>query len=755
MPILSIDQLPENFADTMLSEIDAAMLDRKDWELRKRVARNLYYGNAQRLDVHWEGASDIHMPVVYDKVESMVPKLHNSFFNVEPKVVVRRVAEEYDSEDTKIQQKFFNWALDHDIPHFFTTTIAWFRNMLLDGVGVVKVRWDKCWRNTCEVHNLKAFKSAGEQAQGVRVAQGRPKTVLEMLDELFKGAEVVDAAAIEEMIYMVSIIESRREISGIRVEFTKSEFVDEVRAYVYRPVLVDDNPVVEVIDAERLILPYRACQIQQADWVAHEYFLRDDDIERRLQDEDPWELDSEQIERLKKILKGGREKYPESPHNDAMRRLKDDTTGIYGENDKGRGDMNNRIRAYEIYASLDVDGDGRREELIVQLIPDLKAIVHVTYLEVVHPHGHRPFAPIHFLSPTDRFYTPGIAEILAPINIQVNTTINQINDAQELQNNPFGFYNPAGMTVDHDKLQNIPPGTLIPTSDINSVVFPSWGTTPLANSNVIESVLLFADRISVSPFSGGNTQVRNAPRTARGTLALISEGNVKTDLLVAMAQREGWQELMFQLAGLYSENLTSEKYFWATGRDKKDYTELIAPQQVRGKYEFAFTGNTTNTNPEVQRTLAQIRYQVGVANPLYQFDLPKLKALLRNFYENFSENTNIDEYLPDIPGDGSQIHPPMSQKDELTVMRLGRPIDPLLVDNHAEHIEVIDKFMANPEATAGLPPMAVSFIADHRRRHVMMMQIQQQQAALQQQQGTQTGGGEQSANLAQFEGGVQ
>jgi len=386
-------------------------------------------------------------------------------------------------------------------------------------------------------------------------------------------------------------------------------------------------------------------------------------------------------------------------------------------------------------------------------LPQIQAIAHVTHLDVVHPHGHRPFSAMHFVSPTDRFYTQGVAEILAPINIQVNTTINQINDAQELQNNPFGFYQPAGMTADHETLQSIPPGTLIPTNDIQSVIFPRWGTQPLANGNVIDSVLLFADRISVSPFSGGNTQVRNAPRTARGTLALISEGNVKSDLLVAMAQREGWREVLFQITGLYRENLTDEKYFWATGRDKKSYAEMIAPRQLKGKFEFTFTGNTTNTNPEVQRTLSQIRYQTGVANPLYQFDMVALRELLRDFYQHFSEGSDITKFLPKLPQSGIESHAPMGQKDELAIMRLGQPIDVLQTDNDAQHIDTLDRFMADGPSTATLSREAVAFIFDHRRRHVAQLQLKQQQAAVQDNNGI--GGAEQGVGLGQLEGGVQ
>jgi len=332
MPIIDLSSLPENYAHKMGSEIDAALLDRKTWTSRRKIARNLYYGNAERLDVHWEGSSDIHMPVVYDKVESMVPKLHNAFFNTTPLVVVQRVPEEFDPEETNVQEKWINWALENDVPQFFITTISWFRNMLLDGVGVVKTSWDKKWRNTCEIHNLKAFLKEGEQAQGFTLTQGRPKSSLELLRELFPGGELTRSESLgtgtDASTWEVDLVEGRREIIGIRVEFLKSEFMDEIVARVYRPVLQTDNPRVDIVDAEQLIVPYRTKDLQSADWVAHQYHLRMHDIHARMQDEDPWQLTEDQLDRLKAIAHGGGEKYPENIYNETMSILKDQVEAL-------------------------------------------------------------------------------------------------------------------------------------------------------------------------------------------------------------------------------------------------------------------------------------------------------------------------------------------------------------------------------------------------------------------------------------------
>jgi hypothetical protein len=267
-----------------------------------------------------------------------------------------------------------------------------------------------------------------------------------------------------------------------------------------------------------------------------------------------------------------------------------------------------------------------------------------------------------------------------------------------------------------------------------------------------------ADRIGVSPLTGGSTNTPNAPRTARGTLALISEGNLKVDILVSLAQKEGFQELMQQLFGLYSVYMADEKYFWATGGDRKRRPELMSRRLMRGRFEFRFRGNTVNTNPEVQRTLSQIRYQVASTNPLYANDPVKFRELLRDFLDAHSDGTSVDRILPDLPGMGPNQHQPMDQKQETTAMRLHQILMPLTSDNHLQHIADIDMIVASPIFET-FDEVTVSLIAQHYQMHQQMYQRAQQMAQV---QAMSAGGGEQSVGnqmmdmgLGQFEGGIQ
>jgi hypothetical protein len=251
----------------------------------------------------------------------------------------------------------------------------------------------------------------------------------------------------------------------------------------------------------------------------------------------------------------------------------------------------------------------------------------------------------------------------------------------------------------------------------------------LADLQIMDLNLAFADRVGTSPIMGGNT-MPNAPRTARGTLTIMSEGNIKVDVLISLAQKEGFQELFQQVFGLYQVNMPDEKHFWATGRDRKRRPEMISRRLMRGRYEFRFRGNTVNTNPEVQRTLAQIRYQVASTNPLYAQDPVKFRELLRDFLEAHSDGTSVERILPDLPGGGAYAHPPMAQADEITAMRLHRMVEVLESDNHIQHIADIDRFRSSP-AFEALDEVAVSLLAQHYMQHQQAMARQQQMQRLQ------------------------
>ena len=739
-----IETTPEWRADEGLritQQVKADISNRQDWQAQRLEARSLYYGETARPDIHWEGATDIHLPLVYDHIERLVPKMNNSFWNVWPHVIVDRVPSEYDPTESRIQEHFMNWAIDYDIPGFYMTTHQWFRNAMLDGVSQVKTQWISSWRRTCEIHRLKQMKRSEDQPQNPE--PGEPpqmefKSAFDLLDELFGKNQWHPAGDLEGDTIYLTIVEDRRPIEGVKVVFRgESQFMDELDILVYRPILVEDNPNVDVIESDNLVLPARTRNIQKAKRVTHIHYMDLEELAHESNEKrfDPWHITPEDWVMLEAESRGTEYEEQDS-NNQSVQKLKDDVEGMRETVDPR--DMN-PVMIYEVYKKVDLDGDGMMEEIVLQVAPRINKVLHVTYLDTVHPHGRRPFASIHFNASTDRYYTPGLAVRLAPLNMQANITLNQVNDRQTLINNPIYFYRPMSLPQDPDALLHLKPGDGVASPDPSGIVFPQWGSAPLQDMTIMGQVLSFADRIGAPALIGGDNS-GSTPRTARAHLASLSEANISVDTLISLAQKEGFQELMQQLFGLYSVNMSDEKHFFATGRDRVKRPEMISRRLMRGRYEFRFRGNTVNTNPEVQRTLSQIRYQVASTNPLYQQDPRKFRELLRDFLEAHSDGTSVERILPDLPGAGAEPHPPMSQKDEITAMRMHRPIQVLDTDNHLQHLAELDT-LEQSHIFEQLDEVALTMLAGHYGGHVQAMQRQQQESRIQAENSGQGGGG--------------
>lgn len=735
----------------LLSEIRQAIRDRRDLDLKLELVRSLYWMDKDPGAVPWEGASDIHLPVIYEKIETSVPKVVNAFWGTEPIVHVKRVPSEFMPEDTDNAERLINWGIDEDIyPNFYDTSESWFRNALRDGMSTVKCYWIRQWEKTVEVHKIKGMYNEGSMTvDGIEVLEARPKDALEILYEIFGKASdkhgllgwkenkrakfVVEDEMFPELIgrsFDVDFIEERRRLYAT-VVMKPSEYVDEINVHIYRQILKHDRPCVEVVEHEDLIVPYRTQNLQEADWVAQQYWLSPREVQQRI-DEGLFTVTDEQEKRL--MSAAGGERQEELEDNDELKEQKDRVIGE-SVNDSQHGTAadedgepdqftnNNKLLFFEIYILDDVDGDGEPIEVVYHMSYDLACIVSTEYLSELFPHNRRPFATIKYKSISDRWYGQGMGEILVPIQLEVNTIVNYVNNNQELINNPFFFYVPAATMVDPGIMKGISPGDGIPIGDINGVMFPKFHQEPLANLSAMDTLLLFADRITISPMAAGSSQVRNAPRTARGTLSLLAEGNVQLDNIITRWQRTGWEELMHQLMGLYQDYLPEEKYIYVTGDSGELARKRVLPHEIRGRFMFTFTGNTVNTNREVLRSIAQVRYNTILTHPDMSQDPVARREALKDFLRHFSEGVDITRLVPSMPGQGAYSHPPMQQQSENMSMLHGLPVDALPVDDHAAHLQVMEQFTSS-QAFETMAEDRVILFAMHQKQHMEMMQQQ-------------------------------
>lgn len=110
------------------------------------------------------------------------------------------------------------------------------------------------------------------------------------------------------------------------------------------------------------------------------------------------------------------------------------------------------IALIEQYIRLDLDGDDYPEPYMVIFREDDGKVFRITphfsentiefssMGEIASIPCYPPYIKYDFLpNPANGFYGTGLGWLLGPLNEQINTTLNQINDAAHLQNTPMGF----------------------------------------------------------------------------------------------------------------------------------------------------------------------------------------------------------------------------------------------------------------------------------------------------------------------------
>ena len=731
--------------------VEQDMLDHMPRYARVRENRELYHGTVNAMmPMPWVGASNIHLPILMEKVETLVPMVMSAFWGVEPVVNVERAPAEFYEEQTQDIEDFVNFVVTKDIPDMYDTFESWLRNMGLDGMGWLWPKWERTNRMVSEKYFLKtAYEAKQETASGDESPDARFKTATELLVDVFGRPSMkhglIDAVPIGEgditederlaletdptgTRWLVRFIEDRVMYNGY-VEFRHALRVDEIEARVRRRIVHREGVELSCLEYDNVVLPFRARDVQSADRVTVRYWLTIDEIEELVENGE-WDLSVEDME----VLRASGTREDDTGHFDPkLQAQKDSHTGTQNvtQSEKrvvlpeGYRQYNkNKIQVFYIFLRDGVQVGEERCEVVYQIAHPLRKIVRADYLDELYPHGRRPIICAKYIPVSDRAYGLGLGDQLAAINLECNTIINYVNNAQELTTNPFFFYEPSAMSNDPRGIQKIKPGQGIPVMNVKGILMPTFPQAPAENMQILTSLLMFGDRLTISPMNAGSTQMKNAPRTARGTMAMLGESHVKIDMLITRLQKGPWADLIEQIHGLYQVFCPDEKWFYVT-REQERVPVRMSRKMLRGRYEFYFTGTTANTNKAVLQQQAQVRYATLMANPDVATDPKARQAITRDFLKHWGDGADTDRLLPSLPGQGAYQHPPMTQKDENQVMLQGIAMSVLPTDDDQSHLNDMDQFERTP-AFNTMSEHGVGVYASHKQAH--MEQLRQKMA---------------------------
>lgn len=731
------DKKRKQVGTDMVQAAMAMIESRRDWLETVQLGRQIVQGDGPYMKAYFPTTQQFHFPVIEEKIDSFYPRVSTSFWGTNPVVRVRPLTGGEPLPDAEDLEDFGTWAVHYDIPDFYVQWECWNRNALVDGVSTIKTLWQEDWQRTLEVRRIArdfppGMGAGGLPAEGMpedpaEVSQMQPvaKSDEDILDEVFtlkaiQSLEIMDA---EKRKYKIELMENGRRFPDVIVEIGEAPREDQWEVRTRRLILKHASPVAGVIEPPDLLVPYRASDPQTSELTIHQTWRTYPEI-KQLVARSGWNLTKKELEFLEH---GPGKAQEEFAQNAEFKEMQDEFSG---ESNPMFGDshVNGKFLVLECYKLEDLEDDGYCSEVIYHVLAKLQKCVKAEYLEESVPHGHRPFATLFYKPASDRYYVTGLASQLMAINMQVNMTFNQINENQAYINRPYGFYEPTALMTDMDVFSNLKPGDMVPVNSAQGIHFPQWPQTPLADMQLMTSVMMMGDRLGgIPPLMGGSTQMKNAPRTARGTLALISEGNVRIDNFIERAQKTGWKELLFQIFGLYDEYVDGEKWFWVVKKPK--LAKRFTANQRRNSYDYYFEGNSVNTNPEVMRTIAQVRYQMLAAEPRYMQDLGARDELIKSVLKAYSEGIDVERAMPKSPGGGG-THQPMSQDQENELIYHGQWVEPLATDDHIRHLADI-KAIVSSQMFGNYSEAAVAMLSAHYNMHVQMLQQAQQPQQLQ------------------------
>lgn len=683
--------------------------ERADWEEQRDVNWRLYTGDTTRIAEPWPDASNVHIPYIEKVVENVVPRLGQALFGTEP-IANCKAVEPNDLEETDDVEQFLQWALTNDIANFKPTVLSWLRTMLIDSDASVKTTWEETWRQTRTKHLMPKYARAGETWAGVKVPEGSEPVELsdtDYIDHLLRPDPKRELKSLGDGVFECYVREGHKWVRAkVEIDRPDDEDDEHVDVYITKDTIVSAKPVVQLCNNIDLKVPYTAEDPYESLYLIHEVFLPLDTLAQR-RDQGIYKFTAEEWQQLID-LRG-----TSDPDPDSRKQTQDEQAGVSATT----GFKDGMFRILECYCYDDIDDDYRDEHMIYSVVENTGVLCRWAYLDEEFPHGQRPVARIQYIPIAGRYYGRSVCDILGPLQMEINAIFNLINDRENLINNPFFFYVPAA-NADPNQHQNVRPGQGIPVADANAFSFPNWGKNPLSGLELLQFLVALGEEAAgMGPMQAGQRRPGSAPRTARGTMAILSEGNIRLDMHVLLVQ-EGFKRLLDQIFSLYAEYMPEETYFRVMGENRP---RKITREALRRKYDLILSGNTTNTNREVRQNEAMQLYQTLAQEPLYQQDLAARLELVRVYLRAYNTgNFNTKNLTPKLPV-------PLRPRDALEVIALlsqGFRIEPRQGEDPAMMMRAIEAFTATPEFES-LPAEYVPLFAEAVQAYGALAQIMQ------------------------------
>jgi hypothetical protein len=371
-------------------------------------------------------------------------------------------------------------------------------------------------------------------------------------------------------------------------------------------------------------------------------------------------------------------------------------------------------------------------ELVVRVLPEVNyRVVGVQDLMELYPtkRRRRPFVEASLLK-DGSYWSPGFGELLE--SIEDETTVNHrlFTEAGQFSVGPVIFYKPSS-GFNPDQFQYAP-YQAIPTEDPAGVRVVTTQTNlqyPIVKE---QGLLSYAERVTGrTDFSMGRSSDRPSdPKTARGTIALLEQGNIRANLDVIVL-REDMSQMLGHFWGLEQQFPGSEKTFFRVTEEQAGGLfpvskggAYIEPDELGGRYDFDLKFATSVWGQEAEKERQVQLYGLDLQNPLINQNPRALWMITQRVHKALGDD-NFADLMPEPPDLGQ----PRSPREEWALALQGEEIM-VHPDDHDElhirqHIgQVQEETAAGGRTDASAAKAMLEHIQAHRSQEAQKRLMQ-------------------------------
>ncbi len=400
------------------------------------------------------------------------------------------------------------------------------------------------------------------------------------------------------------------------------------------------------------------------------------------------------------------------------------------------------------FDSIDIDGDGIAEDVVITMIHEPPIVLQVRRLTEMYPFNppRRPFAEGSFLPVKGRKAGISLLEIGEGLHDAMKILIDQGIDSNTIGITPWGLYRPQG-SINAETIV-IEPGILHPSADpqrdlhipqINNSAAQGFSLNMVTMLSTMEERVTMINDTSMGRVPAGSS---SAMRTTGNMALLMGQGEARPERILRrffFMLTEIWQ----QIHELNKRFLPREKQIRISGSadpKKPAYQEITNRSEINGRFDFEFGANAINMSKQaMQETLQQ--FGVAAFSPLmFQAGIAQADGLYR-YVRDYGKALGIDprRYVkaPSAAAEG----PPITAGEAIAMilegqMPAGTPGEP---GGAFAHLQALEAF-ANTDEMGLLNGSETQIFAQWFKRIAEMAQQQAELAAAAQAQQQQQAG---------------